>query len=152
MKIRKAREEDAKRMSYLRRKTFKKINSKDYSNEIVREYNKKQTPARMRKDVRECSCFLLEDKDKLIGMIKFCNNRIGGLFVRHDRIGRGYGKKLLDFTENYLEKKGTKKIILYPSVMSENFYLKNGYKKTKEFSIWKIGEEKLKVFKWEKKL
>ncbi len=55
-------------------------------------------------------------------------NKIGGVFVKHDLIGKGIGTKLMDFMESKAKKKGIKNVKLYPTKFAMGFYKKRGYK------------------------
>jgi len=153
MKIRKATKKDARKMVFLKSRTFEKINSKDYPKEVVKEYVKLQTSKRIIEDMKKDKYFIIENNGKILGMVRFYNkNIIGNLFIKWDEIGKGYGKKLMDFVENYAKKKGEKKIILYPTKTAKKFYLKLGYKPFGKKDLWKIAGHKFRTKKMEKKL
>jgi N-acetylglutamate synthase-like GNAT family acetyltransferase len=145
--------EDARRMSVLKRNTFRKINIKDYPQEVIEAYCKKQTAKKMLEHIKNTDIFILENKEKLIGMISlYDKNRIGSLFIRANKVGKGYGKKLINYVEKYAKKKGLDKIGGHAIKTSQQFIKKLGYEKTKEFTWWNIGGHKYKLYKVEKKL
>jgi putative acetyltransferase len=153
MKIRKATVKDAVKISNLKRETFKKINSKDYSKLFVKAWVKKQSPSHIIKHLENDEIFCLIDGEKLIGTVGLYNKKIiGCLYIHKNFIGRGYGRKLMAFIENYSKKQGLKIAGLYPTITAIKFYEKLGYKKTKEFTAWEVGGSKIKVYKMEKKL
>ena len=129
MIIRKAKIRDAEEICVLRRDTFEKINAKDYSFETVKALNEKSTIEGMIKKIKEREMFCLIDLDKKIaGVVDLEGNKIGGLFIRVDLIGKGYGKRLMNFIEDYARKNGIKQAILFSTVYAEDFYRKLGYK------------------------
>ena len=137
MKIRKARKEDTRKIHLLMKKTFEKINSKDYSNEAIKILNEKNSTDKIIKRIQEYNIFCLVENDKILGTIGLKGNIVGGLYIKWDMVGKGYGKKLMEFTENYAKKKGINKLILYPTITSQKFYKKLGYKRTGKNSTWK---------------
>ena len=128
MKIRKARKEDYLKIANLRKKTFERINGKNYSKEQVDFINSKNPPKIILEKMKQRDMFCLVDKDKILGVIDLEGNKIGGLFVRYNYLGNGLGKKLLTFMEDYAKKKNIKKVILYSTEYAYKFYLKQGYK------------------------
>ena len=73
--------------------------------------------------------------------------------VQNDLQGKGVGKKMMTFIEDYLKSKGKRVLIVDTSSMPEfdltrEFYLKIGY--TKEATIrdfWKEGDDKIVFWK-----
>ena len=82
MKIRKAKKEDARKIHLLRKKTFEKINSKDYSKEIIEVLNKKNSPKAIIEKMQKREMFCLTEKNKILGTIDLEGNKVGGLFIR----------------------------------------------------------------------
>jgi N-acetylglutamate synthase-like GNAT family acetyltransferase len=153
MKIRKATSKDALKISNLKRETFEKINSKDYPKSFVKAWIKKQSQSHMLEHIKNDNIFCLIEGKKLIGTVGLYNKEIiGCLYVKYNQIGKGYGRKLMIFIENYSKKKGLKVAGLYPTITAIKFYEKLGYKKTKEYTNWEIGDSKFKVYKMEKKI
>jgi len=157
MKIRRARLEDSRKIVNLKKKTFKEINSKDYSKKVVEEYVKKQTVSKISNSIKKHFVFVIEDNGKILGVIGLKDDGIvGSLYVRSDQIGKGYGKKLMNYIENLAKKKDIKKIVLHPTRTAEVFYEKLGYKTKKKLDRWKIGGETIQVkemwknLKWKK--
>ena len=152
MIIRKAKPVDAKEISDLRRKTFNKINAKDYSKKHVEELNKKNTQKIILGKMKERDMFCITNNDKILGVIDLEDNKIGGLFIRCDYIGQGLGKRLMNFIEDYAKKKGIKKTILYSTKYAEMFYKKLGYKLIHKKQIDKGNGESYLEIKMEKTL
>lgn len=140
---------DSVKMNNLKKKTFEKINSRDYSKKVINEYLSEQSPRKIRKNMETGEYFVLEYNGKLLGMIElYDNNIVGGMYIKHDCVGKGYGKKLMSFIENYAKKKGLKELVLYPTLTARGFYKKIGYKETGNKNYWKGYT----VFEMKKKL
>lgn len=137
MKIRKATKEDARKISILRRKTLRKINSKSYPKKIVDILIQKNSGKDIKEKMQKRKMFCAIENEKIIGTIDLEGNKIGGLYVHPDFTGRGIGKKLLEYIENYTRKEGIKKLMLYSTLNAENFYKKYGYKLKKDEIGWK---------------
>lgn len=130
MKIRKAKPEDYRKIANLRKKTFNEINAKtgDYTKEQIEILNKKNPPKRILEKMQERKMFCLIDKGKILGVVDLKDNKIGGLFIRHNYIRTGLGTKLLFFIENHAKKKGIKKVRFDSTEYAKPFYIKHNYK------------------------
>jgi N-acetylglutamate synthase-like GNAT family acetyltransferase len=134
-KIRRAKLEDASTINRITYNTIKYVNSKDY--------NKKQTTARLvnrTKQIKELICdknkdvFVILKNDKIIGSISLNlkENLLGTLYVKHNEVGKGIGKKLLKYAERYAKKKGTKYFQFDSTLTAYEFYKSQGYKTIKK--------------------
>jgi N-acetylglutamate synthase-like GNAT family acetyltransferase len=134
MIIRRATKKDARKISNLKRKTFEKINSKDYPKKFVKVWTKKQSPKHIFEHINNSKVFCLVEGDRLLGVVRlYDKNVIGSLYVKWNSSGNGYGRKLMDFIENYAKKEGIKKVVLYSTITASKFYEKLGYKKVKGY-------------------
>jgi N-acetylglutamate synthase-like GNAT family acetyltransferase len=152
MKIRRVKEKDAEEIYQLRKNTFEKINARDYNSKQIKTLVNSNSSKLIIRKMKEREMFCLEDKGKILGVIDLEKNKIGGLFIREDLIGKGYGKKLMKFIENYAQKKGIKKVILYSTIYAENFYKKLDYVLIEKKHKYKIGNISFSNIKLEKKL
>lgn len=152
MKIRKVKIDDAKEIQKLRIDTLKKINSCHYNKDQLRELVNLNKIKEVIKKINERDMFCLIEDKQIKGVIDLYHNNIGGLYIKHTEINKGYGTKLLKFIEKYVKKKGINKLILYPTKFAERFYIKHGYRfnnKIKQYSLnkirfrYKIMEKKL---------
>lgn len=137
MKIRKAKPEDARKISILRRKTLRKINSNKYPLKIIDILIRKNSGKEVKEKMRKSDLFCAIENEKIIGTIDLEDNKIGGLYIHPDFIGKGIGNGLLEYIENHARKKGIKKLMLYSTLNAENFYRKQGYKLIKNETGWK---------------
>ena len=80
--------------------------------------------------------FVIIDDNKIMGVgaIDISGKKITGLYVRYNRQGGGYGKKLLKYLENYARKKTVNGLKLYSTITSFDFYKSQGYKKIRKVS------------------
>jgi N-acetylglutamate synthase-like GNAT family acetyltransferase len=150
MKIRRAKPEDAEEIWKLRTETFEKINGKDNTKEQVKAFNAKNTLQKIIEKMKKREMFCLEDKI-ILGVVDLEGDRIGGLFVRYNYVKNGFGKRLLEFIEDYARKKGIKKVRLSSTKTAEGFYLKFGYNPIKKIN-WEINGVKFENLEMEKKL
>lgn len=154
MRIRKARQEDAREITQLVRDTIKKVNAKDYTKEQINAWaptNKTDAYRKMIKEGRKI--WVAVDKDEIIGMatLKPRENQVGGFYIKHDKIGRGIGKKLNERIEKEAKKEGITEITLYSTTTAIPFYQKRGYKKIRR-SYVEMNNVKVPVVIMKKKL
>ena len=57
--------------------------------------------------------------------------------IDENRQGRGYGKKLTEYTNNYLKSLGVKSLMLWTrkDTVAFNFHLKNGFIEDKNMAV-----------------
>ncbi len=152
MKIRKARVKDAKEISKIKRNTFKYIISKDYPKEHIKQFNEKNTTKKIREKIKDNQdIYCITKNNKILGTIHLKDNLVGGLYVKHDKIGKGIGTKLLKFIEKIAKKKGIKKVKLFSTKYGYPFYLKNKYNLIKK-GFWDVKNKRARNYIMEKKL
>ena len=127
MKIRKAKPKDAKEIARLRKNTFMKINSKYHTKKQVRELNRTNNSKTIIKKIKERDMYCLEDNQEILGVIDLQKNKIGGFFIKYNKIDKGLGKKLMVFIENRAKKRGYKKVFLYSTKYAYPIYKRWGY-------------------------
>ncbi len=155
MRIRRARKADAREISNLRRKTLINVNGKDYAKEQIDYFMEIASPEKISENIsmRDMFC-IVNNENEIMGVVDLKDNKIGGLFVKHDQIGKNIGTKLLKFIEGFAKKKKLSKVHLFSTKTAIGFYDKNGYKMVEEFK-W-IPEEhpelKMTSYKMEKNL
>lgn len=154
MRIRKARPEDAKEIVKLVRDTVRKVNIKDYSKEQIEAWAKTNRADKYRKMLEEGrKVYVAIDKGEMVGMATFKpeKEQIGGFYIKHDKIGRGIGKKLNERIEKEAKKEGITEITLYSTTTAISFYQKRGYKKIRR-SYVEMNNVKVPVVIMKKKL
>lgn len=152
MKIRRAKKEDISKISKLILNTLDKVNAKDYKKRQLEFEKKCHTIQELKKEFEKKIFFILLIDNKLVGVVNLdlANGELNRLFLNTKLIGKGFGKKLLIYVEDYAKKKGIKKIILYPTDYALDFYKKAKYKIKRKFIGTKNGG--YPVIEMEKKL
>lgn len=143
MIIRKAKPEDARKISLLRIKTLKERNKNDYSKIFIDFLIKNNSPKEVVNKMETRDMFCAWEGNTLVGTVDLDRDKIGGLFVKSSEIGKGIGTKLMDFIENYALSKKIMKVRLYSTKFALNFYKKRGYSLT-DSGYWKLGKSKSK--------
>ena len=128
MRIRKIREEDAKKVSELIHRTLVEINSKDYSQRVIQNMKDNFTSQRITKRIKKRDIYVAVDSKKILGTASLDNNVILSFFVDSKNIGKGIGSRLLKFLENKIKKKGFKEAKVPSSITALDFYKKLGYR------------------------
>jgi putative acetyltransferase len=142
MVIRKAKIKVARTISILRKKTFNKINKKDYPKEFVIFLNKDNNTKSIINKMKKRDMFCYIKNNKILGVVDLEGNKIGGLFIRHNYIKKGIGRELLIFIENHAKKKGISTVKLYSTKYAFPFYKKFGYRFIKK-SYWTIKKDNI---------
>lgn len=152
-KIRKAKPEDAKKISSLIRQTLEKVNINDYPKPAINLLKKESSPKQIIESLKTRKIFVLTNQGKILGCI-YINlkaGRVGGLYIDYQYLGKGYGSKLMQFIEKFARAKKIKRITLHPTKTAFPFYKKLGYKVIKE-DFWEGPGFKTKSKTMEKKL
>jgi len=132
MKIRKAKSKDAKEISKLRINNIKNIVSKSYNKKWINKLIEWNSVEHIKNHIKNRDVFCMAEKDKILGTVDLEGNKLGSLYIKSEIVGKGIGKKLLIFIEEYARKKKLKKLYLYTTKNAFNFYKKFGYRLLKE--------------------
>ncbi len=128
MKIRPARDEDYAEVARLRRHTIRNVNSKDYSEEAIRNWSAKGSAQNFRESAATCKRWIALDKDKIIG---FCEHNfqceVSRIYVHKNYLRSGVGSRLLKVAEASLERQGCKEIRIESTITAKAFYVAKGY-------------------------
>lgn len=144
MTIRRARSEDAKRISYLIQKNTDR-NPNDYSKEQIIAWKKYNTPSQIKKQLENRVVFCAFKNDRLIGTIALKDNFVLGFYVSYTARGTGIGTELLDYLEKYAIGEDVKKLKLISTPSAFKFYKKRGYKSIKNVISSVFGVEYTEV-------
>lgn len=131
MRIRRARLEDAKELSALRKQTIRTINKRDYTPSQITRWSKRGNTADFRKMHDRRIRYVAVENGKIIGfgdIVKEKPKEMGGLYVHKDFIRKGVGKKLMGKIEATVQKMGVRHFSLRSSVTGKLFYEKLGYR------------------------
>jgi ribosomal protein S18 acetylase RimI-like enzyme len=146
MKIRLAQDKDCAAIARLHRQTIRNVNSKDYSEDIIKIWSGRTHAQKFRNSANKCKRWVAVECSKIVG---FCDHNLDGefwgLYIHKDFIGKGIGSRLLKTAETSLKKLGYKKVKLEASITARDFYKKRGYKVVKR-SLHPIGDKKMPVY------
>jgi GNAT superfamily N-acetyltransferase len=127
MRIISAKKREVSEISVCRRESIENVNSNCYSPAALKELIDDQIPEKVLEEFLSCEIYSLKKKGKIIGSVSFDKNKIDGLYICSNYVGRGYGQKLLKFAERKIKRKGYWEVFLYSTLNSEKFYLNQGY-------------------------
>lgn len=143
MKIRKAKEEDLRKIAEIFRREYSKFPYKG-------KWNKKNALEAINEHFKKYEIYVIEIDKKIVGFTvieEITSFREKACFINEMVISsefhrKGLGKKLMEFTENYCKKKSIKKIKLSTNRKAHafKFYKNRGYSETLSVSM----EKKLK--------
>ncbi len=86
-------------------------------------------------DIKEnCVYIYLDENTGPVGTVTIKNNEICRLFVLPEKQGMGFGKRMLDFAEDYILQRYNQ-IVLDASLPAKSIYQKRGYRVTESNSI-----------------
>lgn len=155
MIIRKTKIEDAKEISELVINTIKDVNSKDINEQQFKGWLKSNTLEKMKEKLAQKSRnrFVIIDNDEIVGYLAMFleDSSLASLYIKHDVISKGYGKKLLQFAEEFAENNNIDELKVDSSRFAFNFYKSQGYITIKE-SIVDVNGAKIPVIEMKKKL
>lgn len=152
MQIRKFRNSDAVELARMHRGTIRVINKKDYTKQQIKVWATASAKRwRDNAKAKNSAIFVALNKNKLIGFIQLKGSEVKALYVHKNYIGREVGKRLLKKLEETAYKKSIRKLICLSTITAKDFYNKHGYKTIKK-TKYKIGNQKLTVYKMEKNL
>jgi len=152
MRIRRFRDSDAIELARMHRGTIRVINKKDYTKKQINVWATASAKKwRENAKAKNSTILIALDKNKLIGFVQLKDSEVKALYVHKSYIGREIGKRLLKKLEETAYKKGIRKLHCMSTITAKNFYQKHGYKIIKK-TKYKIGNQKLTVYKMEKNL
>lgn len=136
MKIRKFKISDTESVAKLISKTFATFNEKEGTKKAVQRYINHYNPKKNDVDkikegfLQTSLFFVVEEKGKIIGIVRGTKNRVVNLFVDGKYHGKGIGKKLMQKFEREAKNLHSKEIRIRASLFAIKFYQVAGYKKT----------------------
>ncbi len=135
MSIRKANEADFFIVKKITAETINAIYPHYYPKGAVEFFLAHHNDENILSDIKNEKVFLCVDTEaNAVGTVTLNENEIGRLFVLPEYQGRGYGRELLEFSENAILEKYSE-IILHASLPAKNIYLKRGFRITESHVI-----------------
>lgn len=130
------------------------MNREDYSAEEIAAWSGRATARRVRNSHKLAIRLVAIEKGRIVGFVDISRahpEKLWGLYVHRDFIGKGVGSRLLKKIEEVAKRKGVKKFVTSSTVTAKPFYKSKGFKVLKA-ARHPIGHRKLRVFIMEKVL
>jgi len=136
IKIRKFKKEDTREVSKLIFRTYKKFCTKDATKAANEKYlaqydiKTKSIKELEGEFMRTKIVYVAEVKNRIVGIVRGGEIRIGNLYVDEKYQRKGIARLLVDRFEKEAKKRKIKQLKITASLYSVQFYLSVGYKKT----------------------
>ncbi|MEO1517461.1 MAG: GNAT family N-acetyltransferase [Bacteroidota bacterium] len=141
MIIKKAKPQDARRISYLIRQNTDKVADNPYSEAQKKAWKQANTPGKIAKSMQQKTIWCAWEKGRLMGTIARKGNELMGLYVSHTQRGKGIGGQLLAHLEAQARAAGITDLFLYATPSGEVFYQSRGFIAVEKASVWVNGVE-----------
>ena len=125
--IRPAKKSDASRISYLIKKNTELVPDNQYTPQQKQAFIVKNTPKLVEQKIEQFPMFCAFEYDRLVGTIGIIESRVVGMYVSYTQRGKGVGRKLMEYLEEYAMTKGIKKLTLSATPAGRPFYEKVGF-------------------------
>ncbi len=126
--IRNAEPNDAEAISHLIIQTLTEVNSKDYSNVIIKRVIENFSPDQITKFMTQRQVFVITEMACIIGTASLEGNVIRSVFVLPSKQGKNIGCLLMYYLEKIAREQNIQSLTVPSSVTAEGFYRKLGYK------------------------
>ena len=128
MEIRRARDADYEEIADLRQCTIRRVNSRDYPEDVIDSWSSMVDADDFRESANQCKRWVALENDKVVG---FCEHsfacEISRVYVHKDHLRRGVGSRLLKAAEDSLREQGCLQICVESTVTAKEFYEVHGY-------------------------
>ena len=131
-RIRLFRTDDCEAVSKLITRCLREVNSRDYSDEVIRKTIEHFSPDNLLSWFEGMDTFVAEGDGVIVGTGSIEGNRINSVFVSPDRQSQGIGRELMDYLEQMVCSRGFADVVLRSSLTALDFYDKLGYLKVGE--------------------
>jgi putative acetyltransferase len=118
---------DAKRLFELRRKSIIALAPKGMSLAQAQLWAANLTVTGMERKIRETEIWIVELNDTVVGWCAIRGDRLEGLYIDPEFVGRGIGTELLGVLEGLMRERGILALRAEASSNAEEFYLRRGY-------------------------
>ena len=125
----KAEETQLNIVSDITQQTISEIYPKYYPSGAVAYFNEHHNDSNVLTDIRQGIVYLLKVDEDYVGTVTIKENEINRLFVLPKFQHKGYGKRLLDYSEENIAKNYSE-IVLNASLPARRMYQKRGYYET----------------------
>ncbi len=144
-------ESEADLVSSLIQKSLMSLIGQNYDEQTIKILCSFYQPEHILYYSKQDDMFTATIDSKIVGTVSLYGNRIRNLFILPEYQGKGIGRILMDFIENYAKTKNIECIVLNSNLSAEGFYNKLGYT-TKRNKPEKIGNIFIQTLFMEKRL
>ena len=134
MRIRKFRDEDARKVFYLIRKALLEVNSKDYPKETIEGVIRHVRPSNLIRMSRKRRTYVVTDGKRILATGGIAENWILSFYVNPRCHGQGVGTYLLNYLEKLAAKDGYAFVSVPAGFTAIGFYRKRGFKRSRDQS------------------
>lgn len=127
MKIRRVTEKDVNEIVELRQNNLDNIAKKKETGMVYETLSAKNNVENILGKIKKYELFCLTDESGILSTVDFRDGEIGGMFVRYDLVGQGFGLKAMTFIEEHAKRKGFDRVWLKAAEKAKGFYVKMGY-------------------------
>lgn len=103
---------DARKASYLIRKTLREVNSKHYPQNVIQFMCENYSPKRVVEKSSNRLMYVASKDERILGTVSLKGNVISALFVNPNFHGKGIGTELMNYDESAARKRGYIGLIL----------------------------------------
>lgn len=139
--IREFREEDAEAVSCIIQHNLTQVNSKDYPEKIIDNMCKIFTSDFVLKISQKRNMYVATNNDMVVGIASIEDDTIYTVFIKVEYHGKGIGKKLMKFLEDFAVSNGLQLLRLPASITAVKFYEKLGYYAISEVESEEYGRD-----------
>ena len=99
MRIRKFKEEDARKVSHLIRKTLIEVNIRDYPKSVIDNLVRNNSTSKIIERSKQRDIYVVADGEKILATANLGDDVIYTVFVNPNYHGKGIGRTLITFLE-----------------------------------------------------
>lgn len=121
-------EEDAERLSDIIFSNLKKIKTKDYSSDYVKQVAERHSPGGLKMLAGEKQVVVAEFDGQIVGLAALGGNEISTVFTDPTLQRKGIGRMLIEYVEAEAKSAGSNRTEVTASKVDHGFYQRLGYK------------------------
>ena len=131
---------DVEDVSRLIRNTLNDINSKDYSERVIRNLYDYYSPLAIIQMLQDRLIFVATKYNRIVGTVSLKENYILTLFVDSTKLHQGIGTLLMKHVESLARQNGHSSVTVLSSFTAYPFYLQLGYQTANIRNSEKYGQ------------
>ena len=134
MIINKAKLEDAQEIFLLVQNTIHTAYKEAYTQDEIKFFSDLHSKEAIEEDISNGIVFVLSENNKILSTATVEGNHLMRVFVEQSHMGKGFGRKIMDFIESEIAKHYYE-CVLDTSIVAKDFYLNRGYVYTHSDSL-----------------